>query len=61
MNLAPYRKLIVALIGAALIVLDQFLGFSVSWQAEQIFETAVPILTALGVYLVPNESLPDAA
>lgn len=55
MNLAPYRKLMVALIGALLIAVDQFFGFSVAWEAEQIVNTAVPILTALGVWIVPNE------
>ncbi|WP_119167097.1 hypothetical protein [Algihabitans albus] len=61
LNLAPYRKLIVALIGALLIALDQFLGFSVSWEAEQIVNTLIPVLTAVGVWAVPNEALPDAA
>ena len=61
LNLAPYRKLIVSLIGAGLIAADTFLGFSVSWEAEQIFDTALPILVAFGVYLVPNEPVPDAA
>lgn len=58
MNLANYRKLIVALVGALLIAVDQFFGFSVSWQAEEIVNTAVPILTALGVWIVPNDPEP---
>ena len=55
MNLAPYRKLIVALIGALLIAVDQFLGFSLSWEAEQVVNTVIPVLTALGVWVVPND------
>ena len=58
MNLAPYRKLIVALIGALLIAVDQFLGFSLSWEAEQVVNTVIPVLTALGVWVVPNDPAP---
>lgn len=55
MNFANYRKLIVALIGAAVIAADQFFGFSADWfQAENVMTVLVPILTALGVYWVPN-------
>ena len=58
MHLASYRKLIVALIGALLIAVDQFFDFSLSWQAEEIVNTTVPILTALGVWIVPNDPEP---
>lgn len=54
MNLAPYRKLIVALLGAAIIAADQFFGLSLSWGAEEIVSTVVPLLTALGVWAAPN-------
>lgn len=55
MNFAHYRKLIVALIGAAVIAADQFFGFSADWfQAENVMTVLVPILTALGVWAVPN-------
>ena len=58
MNLANYRKLIVALVGALLIAVDQFFGVSVSWEAEEVVNTLVPILTALGVWMVPNDPEP---
>ena len=55
MNFAPYRKFIVALLGAAVIAVDQFFGFSADWlDAEGIMTVAVPILTALGVWALPN-------
>jgi uncharacterized membrane protein len=52
--LAKYSKLIVAIIGAVLIGLDQFFGISIGMDAEQIVGFAVPILTAFGVWAVPN-------
>ena len=54
--MAKYRKLIVALIGFVLLALDQFFGVSVGWDAEQIVNTVVPLLTAIGVWGVPNET-----
>lgn len=56
MNLRPYRKLIVALIGAALTIVQQFypLDFLIGVSADQAFEVVVPLLTAFGVYAVPN-------
>ena len=54
MNLAPYRKLLVALIGAVLIALDQFTGFSLGFGAEEAVNVLIPILTAFGVWAVPN-------
>ena len=49
-----YRKLIVALIGAAIIAIDTFAGFSVNIGAEAVMTFVVPILTALGVWKVSN-------
>lgn len=55
MNLREYRKLIVALLGAAIIAADQFFGFSAEWlEAENVMTVLVPILTAFGVWAVPN-------
>ena len=47
-KLAPYNKLIVALIGAVLTALVQLYG------DNQALQIAVSVLTALGVYQVPN-------
>ena len=49
-----YRKLIVALIGAAIIAVDTFTGFSVGLGAETVMTFLIPILTAIGVWTVPN-------
>ena len=52
--MSQYRKLIVAVIGAVIIGLDQFLGLSIGIGAEEIVNFAVPILTAVGVWAAPN-------
>lgn len=52
--MSAYRKLIVALIGAALIALDQFFGISVTYDAEAVMGVLIPFLTAAGVWAVPN-------
>lgn len=49
-----YRKLIVALIGAAMIAADQFFGISLGFGAEEAMNVLIPILTAFGVWAVPN-------
>jgi len=54
--MSKYRKLIVAIVGAALIAVDQFFGFSIGWEAEQIVNTLIPVLTAIGVWAAPNEA-----
>lgn len=51
-----YRKLIVAVLGAALIALDDLFGFSLAYNAEQIVDILIPVLTAFGVWGVPNKS-----
>ncbi|WPZ36697.1 hypothetical protein T8K17_11180 [Thalassobaculum sp. OXR-137] len=58
MNLRPYRKLIVALVGAALVIIQQVypLDLLVGVTADQALEAVVPLLTAFGVWAVPNET-----
>lgn len=58
MNLRPYRKLIVALLGAALMIVQQFypLDFLVGVSADQALDAVIPLLTAFGVWAVPNET-----
>lgn len=53
--MAKYSKFIVAVLGAVLTGLDQFLGLSVGIGAEEIVQFAIPILTALGVWGVANK------
>lgn len=53
--MSRYRKLIVAVLGAGLIALDTFLGVSIAVGAEQLVDSVVPILTAFGVWAVPND------
>lgn len=54
--MAKYRKLIVAVLGAAIIAVDQFTGISIGMGAEEIVGFLVPILTAVGVWGVPNDA-----
>jgi hypothetical protein len=49
-----YSKLLVALIGAVLIALDQFFNISVAYDAEAVMNVLIPFLTAAGVWAVPN-------
>ncbi len=47
-KLAPYNKFLVALLGAVVTVVVQFFG------DNQLVGVVVAVLTALGVYQVPN-------
>lgn len=49
-KLASYNKLIVALIGAIVTVVVQFYG------GNNVVQIVVSVLTALGVYQVPNKA-----
>lgn len=53
--MAKYNKFIVAVLGAVLTGLDQFLGISLGLGAEEIVQFLIPILTALGVWGVANQ------
>ena len=52
--MAKYNKFWIALIGVILIGLDQFFNISLSVNAESIMNIVIPILTALGVWAIPN-------
>ena len=54
MNLAPYRKFVIAFLGAAVTIAHAF-GVA---NADEISEQAIGVfdaLAAIGVYFVPNE------
>lgn len=48
-KLQPYTKFIVAIVGAVLTVVAQYYG------NNSVVQTVLPILTALGVYQLPNK------
>lgn len=48
-KLAPYSKFLIALLGAAITVVMQYYG------DNNTVQIVVSVLTALGVYQVPNE------
>lgn len=54
-NLGEYSKGVVALIGALVTI------GAVAFGAEQWFQQVIAVLTALGVYAVPNASGSDPA
>ena len=54
MGLSRYSKFIVALLGVVLIGLKDFAGIDIGLGADQILSFAIPILTAIGVWAVPN-------
>lgn len=49
-----FNKAIVALIMAALIVIEQIWGFSASWLTEELITTILAVLTPILIWLVPN-------
>ena len=51
-KLAPYRKLVVALIGTLVVFLQQYYGVN-----SEIVVVLISLATALGVYSVPNEGV----
>lgn len=62
--MARYRKLLAAVLGLLVIVLGpQFLGLSpegtiFGLSPDQVMQTLVAVLTALGVWGLPNDSEP---
>jgi hypothetical protein len=55
--MAKYSKLIVAVIGAIIVAVQIFLGIDLAAQgvsAEAVMTILVPLLTAFGVWAVPN-------
>lgn len=52
--MAKYQKLIVAVLGAILVALNELFGIEIGLQAQEILAFAVPILTAVGVWRIPN-------
>ena len=53
--LSHIRKLIVAIVGIALLLVHQHFGLDLSDQAETIVSVVIGLLTAIGVYQLPNE------
>jgi uncharacterized membrane protein len=52
--MANYSKLIAASVGLILLLLHQFFGVDLTAQAAPIVSIIVAILTAVGVWAVPN-------
>ena len=52
--MSQYSKLVVAVLGAILIALNQFAGINIGIDAQSMLNFAIPILTSFGVWAVPN-------
>ncbi len=52
--MAEYRKLIAAVIGLALLLVNRYWGFDLSSQATTIVDLLLAAGTAVGVFQVPN-------
>jgi hypothetical protein len=52
--MSHYRKLIAAIIGVALMLLHRYLGVDLSGMEPAIIDTVIALLTAVGVWAVPN-------
>lgn len=50
-----YRKLIVAVVGVGLMLLNQHIGLDLTSNETAIVDIVIGALTAAGVYAVPNE------
>lgn len=62
MNIAPYRKFVVALLGAAIIIADELVAHFGQWWGEVTtgwITGIVAVVTAIGVFLVRNAPLLD--
>lgn len=53
--MSAYRKLVAAVIGVAILLLNEKLGLDLSGQEQALVDTAIAALTAFGVWAVPNE------
>lgn len=53
--LVQIRKLIVAVIGLAAILLNQHLGVDLTGMTDQAADAIISVLTALGVWAIPND------
>lgn len=54
--MGKYRKLLVAVLGAALVAVNTFFGFEVGFTAEGAANVLIPILTAAGVWGARNDA-----
>ncbi len=52
--ITTHRKMLVALIAAALIALNNFAGVIIPWEASQIMDVIVALVAAFAVQGVPN-------
>jgi hypothetical protein len=52
---AHIRKLVVAIVGLALLLVHQHFGLDLLGMEPVIVDTVIAILTAIGIYTVPNE------
>lgn len=52
---AHIRKLVVAIVGLALLLVNQHFGLDLLGMEPVIVDAVIAVLTAIGIYAVPNE------
>ena len=58
--MGAYRKLVIAIVGLAIMLAHRHLGLDLSGQEEMIVDMVIAGLTAVGVWGLPNETQPDS-
>lgn len=59
MNLAPYRKLVAALVGLALLFLNRYSGVDLGAHESAYVDLVLALATAAAVYAAPNDRSPE--
>lgn len=54
--MGKYRKAVVAVVGAVLLLLKEQFGISLTGAEDAITGTIIAVLTAAGVFTVPNDT-----
>lgn len=56
--MAPYRKLVVTVVGLFILVINRVAGLDLSPAENDIVDAVIAVATAVAVYRVPNAPLP---
>lgn len=57
--MGAYRKLVAAVIGVLVMLAHRYLGIDLAGVEPALVDAAIAALTALGVWAVPNDPLPE--
>lgn len=57
--MSAYRKLIAAVVGVLVMLAHRYLGIDLAGLEPALIDGAIALLTAIGVWAVPNDPLPE--